>query len=341
MLLRSKTPREVLLFSFLVALLLQVVLGWLFYKTTQGSERAIQAAATQVTLVGPTLEEAKKKEPVKPPQGQVVTLPPPEKEEAPPLMTRRLAKHNHRVDREQKARVRTPGPQTKSTSRVARRSKVQSPDSTTREKTRLKKAAQKEKLATQKAETPLPEGSHRVGTEEMPTPRAVTAPVARKPWEENVVQTLSSTGGSDDALLDVDEEGDMTLLNAKRYKYVHFFERIKERVRHHWNPRMAVLRRDPTGESFCCRDRYSVMRVVIDREGELVEVTVARPSGLSFLDKEGLRAFRLGAPFVNPPEVFFSDGKNTFEFTFGLLVEFNQNRPILRVVPRSPLERLN
>ncbi|MBR58122.1 MAG: hypothetical protein CMH54_08890 [Myxococcales bacterium] len=341
MLLRSKTPREVLLVSFLIALLLQIVLGWLFYKTTEGSEQPLRASTTQVSLIGPPLEEPKKKESVKPPTGQVVTLPAPEKEEAPPLMTRRLAKHDHRVEREQKARVRTPGPQTKSTSRVARRSKVQSPDSKTTEKTRLKKAAEKEKVATQKAELPEPEGSHRAGTEEVPTPRMVTAPVANKPWEENVVQTLSSTGGSDDALLDIDEEGDETLLNAKRYKYVHFFERIKERVRHHWNPRMAVLRRDPTGESFCCRDRYTVMRVVIDREGELVEVSVARPSGLGFLDKEGLRAFRLGAPFVNPPDVFFSDGKNTFEFTFGLLVEFNQNQPILRVVPRSPLERLN
>ena len=59
-----------------------------------------------------------------------------------------------------------------------------------------------------------------------------------------VARALGS--GTEDYLKDVDE-GDDTCLNAKKWKFASFFNRVKQQVRDHWKPAEAYHRRDPTG----------------------------------------------------------------------------------------------
>lgn len=137
--------------------------------------------------------------------------------------------------------------------------------------------------------------------------------------EKNVLANLQALSGDfapSDHLPDV-ERGDRTVLNANSYKYADFFHGVKRAVERHWRPSDVYLRRDPTGQVYGVKDRYTVLRIELDRTGALQSVIVVRPSGLDFMDDEAKRAFREAAPFLNPPlGLIDEDGKIRFEFGF-------------------------
>ena len=53
------------------------------------------------------------------------------------------------------------------------------------------------------------------------------------PSQQQVARAIG--GGSDDHLQDIDD-GDETSLNAKKWKFASFFNRVKQQVREHWKP---------------------------------------------------------------------------------------------------------
>src|SRR5918912_1221121 len=63
---------------------------------------------------------------------------------------------------------------------------------------------------------------------------------------------------ANDHLADVDE-GEGTYLNTKEWKYASFFNRVKQSVGMHWNPGDLLRKRDPTGNMFGGRDRYTMV----------------------------------------------------------------------------------
>ncbi len=137
--------------------------------------------------------------------------------------------------------------------------------------------------------------------------------------EDNVlanIRALAGEHGTNDHLPDV-EPGERTVLNANSYKYADFFHTVKRAVERHWRPSEVYMRRDPTGQVYGVKDRYTVLRVELDRQGAIVSLIVSRPSGLDFMDEEAKRAFSEAQPFPNPPlGLADTDGRIRFEFGF-------------------------
>lgn len=134
--------------------------------------------------------------------------------------------------------------------------------------------------------------------------------------------------GSIDYLKDVDE-GDKTLLNRKRSRYWAFFDRVKLQIRENWSPRTEYRKRDPYGDVYGVKDRYSAVRVTLNSDGTVRQLFVQRTSGLDFFDDEAVRSIRMAAPFHNPPEGL-KDEDGLIHFTFGFYFEISSG-PSLRI----------
>lgn len=138
-----------------------------------------------------------------------------------------------------------------------------------------------------------------------------------------VLDRIAGAPASDVTPLDDVEEGAGTYLNTREWKYSSFFNRVKHTVGMHWDPNSAVRQRDPTGEIFLYKDRYTVLSVVLDEKGGLKTVAVDKSSGVDFLDREAVAAFRRSQPFPNPPPgLQNSDGE--IRFGFGFYLETNR-----------------
>jgi TonB family protein len=330
-----RTHPRVWIAALVLALVGQLPLAWFLLeagrqKSSMPSPSAVPRRA-QVELV----PVPKPKKPEEKPKGQVVSIPKPLKKQPPPKEARYLARHDQLVLKETKARRKDAGPARRKKVRVKKRSQVQSPESRDKRETRMESPTEAQRMASS---TPLVEDlkGTRPRSEDRPrSARDVPFPKVPKAMDLGRVQALSASGGADDALPRVREEADETLLNAKRYRFVVFFERVKAQVRPYWEPNDALRRRDPTGRAYCCRDRLTVLRVVLDPKGSLEEIEVERKSGLAFLDREAVRAFRKASPYPNPPAELLEDGK--VEFQFGFLLEFRDGRPFVKWVPPRPL----
>ncbi len=126
-------------------------------------------------------------------------------------------------------------------------------------------------------------------------------------------------GGSPDKLDNVDE-GDGTFLNTREWKYATYFNRIKQAVSSTWNPQRALDQRDPDRTVFGNRDRYTLLTVTLDDTGALKGVVVKRTSGMEFLDKTTVEAFKRAQPFANPPPGIV-EPNGEIRFTFGFYLE--------------------
>ena len=135
-----------------------------------------------------------------------------------------------------------------------------------------------------------------------------------KPSKEQLERIVG--GGSVDHLEEV-ENGDETALNAKRWVYASFFNRLKRQVAQNWDPQTVWRRSDPQGTHHGFKTRVTEVRVSLSGKGELSKVVVVNPSGVGELDDEALRAFHAAAPFPNPPDgLVGKDGSITFAFSF-------------------------
>lgn len=138
--------------------------------------------------------------------------------------------------------------------------------------------------------------------------------------DPNVSQVIGD-GGSNDYLRDV-AEGDKTLLNRKRTRYWAFFDRVKEQVSKQWSPVNEYRKRDPYGNVYGVKDRYSTVDVTLNGDGSVRRLYLSRGSGLDFFDDEAIRAIQSAAPFHNPPEGL-KDEDGLIHFTFGFYFEIS------------------
>lgn len=138
------------------------------------------------------------------------------------------------------------------------------------------------------------------------------------PTPEQIARSVGS--GTQDHLADI-EEGGETALNAKKWMFATFFNRVKERVREHWKPAEEYQRRDPTGKIYGSEDRYTLLQVSLKADGSLANVSVAHTCGLDFLDETAVTAFKEAQPFINPPRKLLEAGKGTISFGFGFFFE--------------------
>lgn len=128
-------------------------------------------------------------------------------------------------------------------------------------------------------------------------------------------------GGSNDYLRDV-AEGEKTLLNRKRTRYWAFFDRVKRQVSKQWSPGAEYRKRDPYGNVYGVKDRYSTVDVTLNADGTVRRLYLSRGSGLDFFDDEAIRALKSAAPFHNPPEGL-KDEDGLVHFTFGFYFEIS------------------
>lgn len=152
----------------------------------------------------------------------------------------------------------------------------------------------------------------------IPLPNFANSPVVN-PMGDN---------GSIDYLRDVDE-GEKTLLNRKESRYWAFFDRVKVQIAEEWAPVSTYRKRDPYGNVYGVKDRYSQVRVTLNSDGTVRQLFMARPSGLDFFDDEAVRSIRAAAPFHNPPEGL-KDEDGLVHFTFGFYFEVTAG-PTMRV----------
>jgi TonB family protein len=138
------------------------------------------------------------------------------------------------------------------------------------------------------------------------------------PSEEQIARSVGT--GTQDHLEGIDE-GAETALNARRWVYATFFNRVKERVRDHWKPAEEYQRRDPTGRIYGAEDRYTLLQVALKADGSLEKVSVVHTCGLDFLDDTAVEAFKQAQPFINPPRKLVEDGHGTVSFAFGFFFE--------------------
>ncbi len=137
-------------------------------------------------------------------------------------------------------------------------------------------------------------------------------------------QTLArlAGGGSPDKLDGV-LEGDGTFLNTREWKYATYFNRIKQAVSSTWNPQRALDQRDPERTLYGSRDRYTLLSVTLDTTGALKDVVVKKTSGVEFLDKTTVEAFKRAQPFANPPPGIV-EPNGEIRFTFGFYLEIGR-----------------
>lgn len=131
-----------------------------------------------------------------------------------------------------------------------------------------------------------------------------------------------------DHLKDVDV-GDGTYLSTREWRYASFFNRVKQSVGQEWNPTTQLRLRDPTGQIYGGRDRYTILTVTLDEAGRLKDAFVDKSSGLDFLDLEAIKAFERAQPFPNPPPGIVATD-STIRFQFGFFLELS-GRPGMRL----------
>jgi len=139
------------------------------------------------------------------------------------------------------------------------------------------------------------------------------------PTEEEVAHAVGS--GTQDHLKDVDE-GEETALNAKRWKFATFFNRVKEQVRDRWKPVEEYQRRDPTGAIYGAQDRLTQVHVQLRPDGSLAKVSLAQTCGVDFIDDTAIEAFKEAQPFPNQPRQLVQ-ASGLIDFDFGFYLEIS------------------
>ena len=108
---------------------------------------------------------------------------------------------------------------------------------------------------------------------------------------------------NDDYLKDV-VAGAETLLKTREFVYYGYYNRIKSKLKQHWEPRIKkkitkILRRGRQIASI--NDKITRLVITLDQTGDLVRIQVKNASGYNDLDDAAIEAFRAAAPFPNPP----------------------------------------
>lgn len=329
------------IFAGLVAVALQVPLFWAFGAATEGSgvvytcedltgPRRAEMSPRRLDVLAarcaPTerriqarLTREKPREEV-PKDAQVVEVPDmPDILDPPPVETKLLAEKNTRTEKETRSEVtkrsetRGPGKQA-----VTERSPVQSEQAQSDKPTVTTEKDQKEiELADVRERFPEADKGQKKPETVMDKGRdtRILMPSTSAKNALANMQALSGDFTTNDHLPDM-ERAKSTVLNANAYKFADFFNMVKRLVERHWRPSEVYLRRDPSGQLYGVKDRYTVLRVELDPAGKVRSIVTTRPSGLDFMDEEAKRAMNAAGPFTNPPQGLVEDGAIRFEFGF-------------------------
>jgi len=271
--------------------------------------------------------DVKPKPPEAPPDAQFVDTPAQEHVvDAKPVETKLVSDKTTRTDKETRSEVSAPsqkkrGAATANPVKPSEPSEARSASSTSPDPTTSPKPSDKVELAGGAVLPESPRGTRPKSV--MGGPGAAgsgTGLLLPSTSSSSAIANIQALDTGDltstDHLPGVDR-GRQTLLNANQVRFADFFSTVKSQVERQWKPSDVYLRRDPSGQVYGVKDRYTVLRVEIDKGGKITDLITSRPSGLDFMDEEAKRAFRAAAPFLNPPaDLFDASGRTRFEFGF-------------------------
>ena len=115
------------------------------------------------------------------------------------------------------------------------------------------------------------------------------------------------------------EKGDKTELNTKKFIYAAYFNKIKQAISKHWTPNYVMMINDPRRHIYGNSNRYTKLKVMLSKNGTINKISVMTSSGIDFLDREAINAFKMAAPFQKPPETLLNE-KEELEIQFGFMV---------------------
>ncbi len=127
---------------------------------------------------------------------------------------------------------------------------------------------------------------------------------------------------NDDYLKDV-AVGAETLLRTREFVYYSYYNRIKSKLRQHWEPRIKqkivkILRKGRRIAS--TNDKITRLVITLDKHGELQRIQVKNASGYNDLDDAAIEAFKAAAPFPNPPTGLVT-GQGVVEIPWDFVLE--------------------
>ena len=285
------------------------------------------------------------------PAGKVVELAPdaPGEDAPPPKDSRYLSDRDRRVDKETVSRhagnspnllsrpsAGSPGRDAAGENGRAER-KTEAKDGapgqrgTGADRARVRSQEQQQKLAVApgaKGELPLQQGRERAESD-APSPALPGAPGDGAEQLQGPRRPDLSLG--DDALArlaggpNMDgygeaEEGEVTALNTREFKYATFFNQVRREIGADWYPRVraSVHERDPEFKHFFYKERTVVVGVTLDRAGHVTDLSVLQSSNVDFFDRVAMTSVRQAEPFPNPPAGLFGAEQTTrvpFVFT--------------------------
>jgi len=115
------------------------------------------------------------------------------------------------------------------------------------------------------------------------------------------------------------EEGEVTALNTREFKYATYMNQIRRRIGEAWYPRIdeAMRTRDPEGKSFFYKQRTVTIGITLDPAGHVTDLAVVHSSNIDFFDRIAVASIRDSEPFLNPPPGLFDrDGVARIPFSF-------------------------
>ena len=127
-----------------------------------------------------------------------------------------------------------------------------------------------------------------------PAQPRVTTPVAAPQPTTSAPAPVAEEAPADD--------GDETALNAKRWKFAQFFNRLKRKIGNAWQP-SAVWKALPAKrrDAFGTATRTTVLELEVAPNGNLARAAVVTSSGVTELDVEAIRSAQDASPFEAPP----------------------------------------
>jgi outer membrane biosynthesis protein TonB len=241
-------------------------------------------------------------------EGQLVEVAPPEVEEK-PKDSEYLAQHDMTVEEETRTEKFVVNPE------------VLAPEYSKEQKA---EQADVVDLNMEKPSTGATVGNHRFdpnrdgSLSSLPSPWKMTNKEGPSDPIPSSQREAALSGAPQNDLLN-EQIGKTVNLNTTKYPYASYLDRIRRQVNYWWQQNLDNM---PSSVRLA-RDRYTTeVEVVLNSDGALEIISVSGESGSVELDDAVVRAFRLAAPFDNPPEgLVQKDGRvylNDFDFTVQL-----------------------
>lgn len=159
------------------------------------------------------------------------------------------------------------------------------------------------------------------GTVGRPSPETPVGKEGDPGAAEPSMADLRAFGSSPNALPDDIKQGGQTLLNTDKVLYASFMDRIADDIYYPWVENVQNAAKDLAnhGRKLEANNYVTKLKIVMNREGELVSIQILKSSGVLEIDEAPKKAFWDREPFRNPPvQMFDKDGFASFTYEFTL-----------------------